>query len=159
MSWIKNHHSKITSLILWDKNYEPYQTIILRHDNKNQIHLIYYFQLDDRVVAYRQTIQEFRTDTEEEKFFQIARIGLWLLEMALEFNPKNNGVIQEDPPIDKRLNDLLSEAFLSGLAIGMMRTKSPDFGFYSFSPNLKKLEKMIRGENYSLLAFIQRLKE
>ena len=141
MSWIKNKHSKITSLILWDKNYEPYQTIILRHDNKKQIHLIYYYQLDDRVIAYRQAIQDFRTDTEEEKFFLIARIGLCQLEMALGFNREGNGFIEEEPPIDKRLDDLLKETFLSELAIGLMRTKSPDFGFYSFSPNLEKLEK------------------
>ena len=158
MSWIKTKAIKITSLIIWNNDYEPYQTIIFREDKKIELKVIYYFQLDDKVVAYHQTIQGFRTDTEEEQFFQVARIGLLLLGHALDEEKHGTGTSKQDPLTDTRLNKLLEEAFLSSLAIDLMRTKSPDFGFYSFSPNLKKIEKMINGEDYHLLNFIQRLK-
>jgi hypothetical protein len=158
MNWISTKTIKITSLILWNKEYEPYQTIILREDRKTDLKVIYYFQLDDKVVAFQQTIHGFRTATEEERLFQISRIGLLLLGKALGEEEELPSTSNEDPLTDKRLNDLLEEAFLSRLAIDLMRTRSPDFGFYSFSPNMKKIEKMIHGEDYHLLNLILRKK-
>jgi hypothetical protein len=150
MQWIKSSNYLITSLVIWDQNYEPYQVIIFRFDKGNMLHLIYYFQLDTSVVASIQDIQEFRTNTEEEKMFQIARLGLLILENTLSQKPTEE-TSQQAPVLDQ----LLNEAFMSSLAIELMREKAPDYGFYSFSPNLKKLQKMIEGKPYHLLSQVE----
>jgi hypothetical protein len=150
ISWIKTKASLVTSLILWDHHYEPYQVIIFRVEKGNMLHLIYYFQLDTSVVASIQDIQEFRTNTEEEKMFQIARIGLLILENTLSQKPTEEPS-QQAPVLDQ----LFNEAFMSSLAIELMREKAPDYGFYSFSPNLKKLQKMIEGKPYHLLSQVE----
>ena len=58
---------------------------------------------------------------------------------------------------DLELEKLLKEAFLSSYAIALMREKSPDYGFYSLSPNLKKLEKMLKGLPYQLIHVINKI--
>lgn len=142
-------------MIIWDDTYLPKQTIIFRDDKRYQINLIYYFKLDKLFIAIKQKIDSFRTKTEEEKLFQIARLGLVHL---MKFNVDEKKIMEELTSTlaeDDSLNQLLDEVFLSDLAMSLMRTKSPDYGFYSFSPNLSKLERMIHGEEYSLLRFIQ----
>jgi hypothetical protein len=150
MQWIKTSNYLITSLVIWDQHYEPYQVIIFRFDKGKMLHLIYYFQLDTSVVARIQDTQEFRTNTEQEKMFQIARTGLLTLENTLHQKPTEE-TSQQAPVLDQ----LFNEAFMSSIAIELMREKAPDYGFYSFSPNFKKLQKMLEGKPYHLLSQVE----
>jgi len=152
MNWVKSHNYLITSLVIWDHRYEPYQAIIFRLEKGNVMHLIYYVQLDTNVIASTQEIHEFRTNTEAEKMFHVARTGLLVLENALNQTP-TDGTSAQAPVLDQLFND----AFMSPYAIALMREKSPDFGFYSFSPNLKKITKMLEGQPYQLLAWLKTL--
>jgi hypothetical protein len=155
ITWIETKASLVTSLILWDQHYEPYQVIIFRHTTKQEEQVIYYFQLDDVILAYQQVLSSFRTETEEERQFQIARAALLILEKSM-IN-KEQGEEATPTKKDLELEKLLKEAFLSSYAIALMREKSPDYGFYSLSPNFKKLEKMLQGLPYQLIHLINKI--
>ena len=153
ISWLKKDKTLITSLIIWDHEYEPYQVVILRLNQAQDIHLIFYFQLDDGVVANQHTLGPLRTNSDEEINFHIARLAREFLDIQ---GGKTNGEESPNSP-DDPLNDSLKEVFLSPIAIELMREKHPEFGFYSNSPNLKKLEKILLGTYQGLLKIILQL--
>jgi hypothetical protein len=154
--WISHNGYLVTSLIVWEQHYEPYQTIIFRFDRDNHINLIYYFQLNETILAFPHDLSNFRTNTEEEKMFFIARQASHFLEKAL-ISEDDSSSENSNQSKNNDLDDILSETFLSVYAIELMREKSPDFGFYSYSPNLNKIEKILNGQSYNLLDFIRKL--
>jgi hypothetical protein len=149
--WISKNNALITSLVYWEKHYEPYQVIIFRLDNRNSMDLIYYFNLNGVVISFPHIIEKYRTNAEEEKMYHIARLGLMLLEQALENIDKRIDLSSYKPPENKELDSLLSDAFMSSVAMSLIQEqKHPTFGFYSLSHNYIKLEKMISGQPYQL---------
>jgi hypothetical protein len=152
IEWIKVKETNITSLIIWEKHYEPYQVIIFRKNHLDRTDLIYYIQLDNAIIARQISLNDFRTETEEEKLFQIARIGLILVEKMLDNSEESSHGDSASP--NEELEKILKEAFLSSYAIALMREKNPEFGFYSLSPNFKKIEKMLTNQPYHLLQFL-----
>ena len=155
ISWLKKDKTLITSLIIWDHEYEPYQVVILRLNQAQDIHLIFYFQLDDGVVANQHTLGKLRTNSDEEINFHVARLARDFLDIQ---GGKTNGEESPDSP-DDQLKDSLKEVFLSPIAIELMREKHPEFGFYSNSPNLRKLEKILLGTYQGLLNTILKLNQ
>ena len=151
MTWINIKQNYITSLLLWDHNYEPHQTIIFRHNHNNHLQLFFYFKTTSQVLAFQDTISEFRTETEQERMFQIARMALLKLEALLIEEQNNDSHPHFLKPIRPELNKLFDEAFLSSYGIALMRERAPDFGFYSLSPNIKKIEKMLLDKPYSII--------
>ncbi len=117
MIWIKIQNTLITSLVIWDHLYEPYQTIIFRFNHQDFIQLIYYFKTNTEIVAFQDAIKDFRTDTEEERMFQISRIGLAKLETLLLESQADDVNHQSLPPISSELYKLFEEAFMSSYAI------------------------------------------
>jgi hypothetical protein len=74
-----------------------------------------------------------------------------LLEQSLENIDKGEDLSSYTPPENKELDDLLKDAFMSELAIALIREeKHPTFGYYSLSHNYNKLEKMVLGQPYQL---------
>jgi len=156
INWINVKQKMITSLLVWDQFYEPYQTIIFRQKYQTHESLIYYVKLDSVIFASPITLFNFRTETEEERHFFIAKKALEIIENALNQiqSDETGGNPQPNLPLDA----LLKEAFLSPLALELMREKAPDYGYYSISPNFKKLQKMLEAKPYHILEFIDSLK-
>jgi hypothetical protein len=152
IEWIKVKETTITSLIIWEKHYEPYQVIIFRKNHPDRIDLIYYIQLDNLIIARQVFLNDFRTESEEEKLFQIARTGLILIEKMLDNTQESSD--GDSASSNEELEKILKEAFLSSYAISLMREKHPEHGFYSLSPNFKKIEKMLTNQPYHLLQFL-----
>ena len=145
--WLKKEKTLISSLIIWNREYEPYQVVILKRNQGDNFRVIFYFRLDDGVVAYELTIGQLRTNTEEEINFHVARL-------AREFiDNQSKKTISEGTTTspDDSLKESLKEVFLSPIAIEIIREKSPEYGFYSNSPNLKKLEKILLGTYQGML--------
>jgi hypothetical protein len=157
ITWIKKQQTYITSLIFWEKHYEPYQVIIFRWDYSSSLELIYYFKIDGLIISFPHKIERYRTKSEEEKVYHIARLGLMLLEAALEKIKNEEDTSSYHPPKNPDLDKILSEAFMSKYAIELLREKHPDFGYYSLSHNFKKLEKMILGQSYSLFEVVYKM--
>jgi hypothetical protein len=156
--WISKTNALITSLVYWEKHYEPYQVIIFRWDHKDSMDLIYYFNLDGMVIAFPHMIEKYRTNKEEEKMYHIARLGLMLLEQSLENLDKGEDLSSYTPPENKELDSLLKDAFMSDLAIALIREeKHPTFGYYSLAHNYNKLEKMVLGQPYQLFERLLKL--
>jgi hypothetical protein len=155
MNWIKINQTFITSLLLWEHRYEPYQTIIFRNNHMNHIKIFLYFKIRSNIVAFQETVFEFRTETEEERMFQVARIALLKLEELLIDKQLTGEHADNSKLISQDLNKLFDEAFLSPYALELMLEKSPEFGFYSVSPNIKKIELMLIGKPYSLMNHIR----
>jgi hypothetical protein len=155
--WIKKERTLISSLVYWEKHYEPYQVIIFRWDKNDSLELIYYFNLDGLILAFPHIIERYRTHTEEEKMYHIARLGLMLLEATLEKLKDEEDVSSYHPPKNPELENILKEAFMSTYAIALLREKHPDFGYYSLAHNFKKLEKMILGQPYSMFEVVYKM--
>jgi hypothetical protein len=155
MTWININQTFITSLLLWEHRYDPYQTIIFRKNHKNHIKIFLYFKIRSNIVAFQESIFEFRTETEEERMFQVARISLLKLEELLIDKQVTGENAENSKLISQHLNKLFDEAFLSSYALELMRERSPEFGFYSISPNIKKIELMLLGKPYSLMNHIR----
>jgi len=153
--WLKKDKTLITSLIIWNRDYEPYQVIILRSNSVQNINLIFYFQLDDGVVANQHTLGQLRTNSDEEINFHIARFAREFLDNQGETTAREGSTSSPDD----QLRDSLKEVFLSPVAIELIREKHPEFGFYSNSPNLKKLEKILLGTYLGLLNTILKLNQ
>jgi hypothetical protein len=151
--WLKKEKTTISSLIIWNHEYEPFQVVILRSNHGSDINLIFYFQLDDGIVANQHSIGQLRTKTDEEVNFHVARLAREFLD-----GQGNKSITQSSTtsPNDL-LEDSLKEVFLSPIAIELMREKHPEFGFYSNSPNLKKIEKIMLGTFEGLLGLIYKL--
>jgi hypothetical protein len=87
--WLKKLKTLISSLSIWNHEYEPYQVVILRSNHASDVHLIFYFQLNVGIVANQHNLGKIRTNTEEEINFHLARIGC-------EFLDNQRGSIAED---------------------------------------------------------------
>jgi len=146
ITWIKKSNALITSLIYWEKHFDPYQVIIFRWDRVQSQDLIYYFNINSTILAFPHIIEAYRTNKEEEKNYHIARLGLMLLEKTIEKSMNSEGMEDYSPQKNNELDKLLKEAFLSIYGMELQREKHPDFGYYSLSPNFKKLEKMLAGQ-------------
>lgn len=151
--WLKKEKTLISSLIIWNHEYEPYQVVILRSSHASDLNLIFYFQLDDGVVANQHTLGPLRTNTDEEINFHVARLAREFLDSQVD---KPIGEASATSP-DDSLKDGLKEVFLSPIAIQLMREKHPEFGIYSNSPNLKKLEKILLGKYQGILNTILKI--
>jgi hypothetical protein len=153
ISWIRIGDTLISSFMIWTNDYLPYQTVMLRRQTKHSHQLVYYFKLEDKFVGSMVDIPKGRTQTEEEHVFHIAFEGLRMLYQWLN-HQENEG--QPSPPITKQLQQLIEEAFISDLGMQLIKEEHhPDFGFYSLSPNYKKIAKMVEGKSYSLLEFLK----
>lgn len=151
--WLKKEKTLISSLIIWNHGYEPYQVVILRSNHASDVNLIFYFQLDDGIVANQHTLGPLRTNSDEEIDFHVARLAREFLDNQ---GDKPIGEGSTTSP-DDSLKESLKEVFLSPITIELMREKHPQFGFYSNSPNLKKLEKILLGTYQGLLSTIRKL--
>jgi hypothetical protein len=156
IEWIKKDDTWITSLIFWNKEYIPYQGVILRKNGKHQVQLVYYFKLLNQFVGRMMVISQGRTSQEEEWLFHIARIGKDLLEQWLNAQAMDG---QPSPPVSVELEHMIEEAFISALGMQLIEEDHhPDFGFYALSPNFNKIQKMIEGKSYHVIEFLQKLK-
>jgi hypothetical protein len=155
--WISKNKTFITSLIIWNHIYEPYQVIVLRKEEFKKNHLIYYFQLDHGVVANQQSITTLRTDTQAEINFHVTRLAREFLDSTTVEQSSQSSDAEPSIPNDE-LKNILQECFLSPIAIDIMKEKEPEFGFYSISPNFKKLEKILLGTYQGLLGMIMQIK-
>jgi hypothetical protein len=153
INWLKKEKTLISSLIIWNHEYEPYQVVILRSNHASDNNLIFYFQLDDGIVANQHSIGHFRTNTDEEVNFHVARLAREFLDKQGDKSILEGSANSPDDS----LKDSLKEVFLSPIAIELMREKHPEFGFYSNSPNLKKIEKIMLGTYEGLLGLIYKL--
>jgi hypothetical protein len=157
IKWIKKSDALITSLVYWDKHYEPFQVIIFRWDRGDSQDLIYYFNINSVVYAFPHIIEAYRTHKEEEKQYHIARLGLMLLEKTIEKTTDHEDMKNYYPPKNDELDKLLRNAFMSIYAMELMREKNPEFGYYSLSPNFKKIENMLAGIYENLLTTIKKI--
>jgi hypothetical protein len=152
ISWVRIGDTLISSFIIWTKDYLPYQTVMLRRQTKHSHQLVYYFKLEDKFVGSMVAIPKGRTETEEENVFHIAHEGLRILYQWLN-HQENEG--QPSPPITQELQQLIEEAFISDLGMQLITEEHhPDFGFYSLSPNFKKIKKMVEGKPFSILNYL-----
>jgi hypothetical protein len=154
--WLEHNQTLVTSLILWTWEYEPYQVIIFHLKKLENNHVIYYFNVDGFIFAKQDKISTNRTQTIYEKDYRIARIALEHLESFFNEMP-NSGQENEKEVDNPQLDEAIKETFISTYGMEIMREKHPDFGFYSLSPNLNKLEKILKGEYKSLLDEIRKI--
>lgn len=153
IEWIQQDKTWISSFIFWTHDYIPYQSVMLRMNGQHEIHMVYYFKMLDQFVGSMVTIPRGRTHQEEEWLFHIAFKGLELLEEWIR-HPDQDG--SGATPLPKSLATMIEEAFISELGMQLIEEEhQPDFGFYSLSPNFKKIKKMVEGKSFSLLTFLK----
>lgn len=146
--WIRKDESLVTSLLVWNNIYIPTQIIIFRVDFELLSNFIIYFKHEDMLIGKFIQIQESRTNTENELEFHIAFKIKWLLD---EVQISNKGVKSDfDVYEDHEFNRIVHEVFMSDIAMTLMMEEHPKFGFYSLSPNIKKIETILSGRKDDL---------
>jgi hypothetical protein len=154
--WLEHNQTLVTSLIIWTWEYEPYQVIIFHPKKQENINVIYYFNVDGSIIAKQAKINSTRTQSTQERDYHIARLALEYLESITNEMPDLNKENEEEAS-NPQIDEAIKETFISTYGMEIIREKHPDFGFYSLSPNLNKLEKILKGEYKSLLEEIRKI--
>lgn len=140
IQWIEKNGILFTTLIIWNRFYQPHQAVIFRKTLDNQQILIkYYIKISTHIFHYVGLIKTTQ-QTEEECLFYIT----FMIKNQLD-DPVDQDIQDEDELSDefKEIEWILNEVFLDDIVMYGYQMSSPDFGFYSLSANFHKLEKMI----------------
>lgn len=147
--WIEKEEALVTSLLVWNNIYIPTQIIIFRVDTEFESNFIIYFKDKDRLLGKFIQLNDSRTNTENELEFQVAfkikdlldKIQTYESEMESDF----------DVYEDNEFSRIVNLVFMSDIAMALMLEEHPKFGFYSLSPNIKKIETILSGEKDDFL--------
>jgi len=147
--WIKKEEALVTSLLVWNSIYIPTQVIIFRVDSVIESNFIIYFKHSERLIGKFIILNESRTNTENELEFQIAFKIKRLLDEIEIFE----GEMKSDFDVyaDNEFNRIVNLVFMSDIAMTLMLEEHPRFGFYSVSPNIKKIETILAGKKDDFL--------
>jgi len=145
IEWIIRSDLWFTTIFIWDNKYAPYQCSIFRRNNGSSCYIKAYFGIEDKIYIKMFDIAHDINISEDELLFHITRtlrdelnynIDKWLDKHYQKKIKDSESSTEEDV--------IISKIFFDAHTISLYKGESPDFGFYSLSPNfhiLKKLEK------------------
>ena len=139
IEWVKHKKYLVTSVIIWNDQYDPTQFIVFRDDN---LAIRSYCKLNDTVHREDFLVNHLRTSDESEVLFSITnRLRQILNKITLDdfYQDHRNEDIKEDV-----FMELINLIFLDDKVMESLLQSSPDFGFYSLSPNYNKLKMIIK---------------
>lgn len=143
IEWVFKIEMQFTSLIIWDKMYEPYQVAIFRKKIDDNRILIKHFIKIDKLIIPNEFIIDFENESENEIMFYITlEIRNFLDDYIsntsfMDFNQTEQQNENHD------FDHILAEIFSDSMVIDAYKINGPDFGFYSLSANFFKLKKII----------------
>ncbi len=146
--WIEKEGSLVTSLLVWNCGYLPTQVIIFRADTAMEVNFIVYFKSNDRLIGKFLQVNESRTNTENELEF---RLAFRIKELLDQVHFSNDEMASDfDVYADNEFSRIVNLVFMSDLAMELMLEEHPKYGFYSLSPNIKKIETILSGKEDDL---------
>jgi hypothetical protein len=107
-----------------------------------------------QLIKWKLKIDMLRTGQPQEIDFHLFCEGKRLIDLS----------IKKQQSLDRTMDDLLKdnnsisiieELFISELGMALFLDKHPRYGFYSLSPNLRKITKMLRGEQFKILDWLK----
>lgn len=132
VEWLKKEDYLITSLILWNDNYQPYQAVVFR---KNDLNVKAFLMINEVIYKEEFLANYFHKEDEEDLLFSITSY----LHNAVNYHSLvQEGLESEvnekfDDDLDKGYKSILDKLFYDSLEMREFMRKTPDFGFYSLS--------------------------
>jgi hypothetical protein len=155
--WISWKHERLTSLIVWDEQYIPRQVIFITYAIKEVVHAWMYAMINGELIKWKIKVSITRTSQPQEVDFHLFCEGKRLIDLSIKKQQTSDTTIDALPK-DKNSISLIEELFISDLGMTLLLDHHPRFGFYSPSPNLKKIAKMLRGEQFKILDWLKQKK-
>ena len=142
IEWIKYKDYLVTSLIIWNDKFLPFETVIFR---KNSLVCRAFIKIKEVVYQEDFLVDELRTNLEEEILFSITNYLQNLVNVCTmnEYPDMKSREIDYNNPALEDIKDILKEMFLDRIVLEYLTQAVPDFGFYSLSLNFHKLKTMI----------------
>jgi len=143
IEWVVKLEIQFTSLIIWNKMYEPFQVAIFRKKIADRKILIKYYTKIDKFIKFNEFTIDFKDESENEIMFYITlEIRNYIDNYCSKCSHLN--LNQEEDQIENHDYDhILEEVFSDSMVIDAYKINGPDFGFYSLSVNFFKLKKLI----------------
>jgi len=157
IEWIEYKDYLVTSLLIWNDRFLPFQTIIFR---KGSLMCRTFIKIDQIVYQEDFLIPDLRTNLEEEILFSITNyfqkvINFYTVSDYSDIEPHEADF---DDPALKDMRDILKEILLDDIVLESLKQATPDFGFYSLSLNFNKLKMMIeKGRTPTLYEEVMRI--
>ena len=142
IEWIKYKEYLVTSLMIWNDKFLPFQTVVFR---KNSLVCRAFIKINEVIYQEDFLVDELRTNLEEEILFSITNYLQKLVNVYTMDEYRNMEPIVanlEDSALED-IREILKEMFLDKLVLEYLTQAVPDFGFYSLSLNFHKIKKMI----------------
>jgi hypothetical protein len=152
--WMPWGKALLTSIIVWDKDYIPRQVIIIAQKHKQGAQAIVYYMLGGLLCKHDVTITKQRTKRQQETDFHLFCEIKRMIDLDIRSTRDDNLDSTTDEG-DENIRSLIEELFISELGMALLLDHDPEFGFYSLSPNIKKISKMIHGEPYRILDWLK----
>lgn len=146
--WLKDKDYMLTSVIIWNEKYLPFQMVIFRKDNPDKIEIRMYTKVEDMIYSEENLLGNFRTDQEEEIVYQLLESCQRMLNVYTVFDKESEKKYHKDDyqMADRLETNLVDALMLDDSVMDMLKEAAPDFGFYSLAVNFIKMKEKIENQ-------------
>jgi hypothetical protein len=153
ITWLKDKDYMLTSVIIWNEKYLPFQMVIFRKDNPDKIEIRMFTKVEDMIYMEENLLGKFRTNQEEEIVYQMLNSCQRMLNVYTVFDKESEKKYHKnDYQLADRLETNLVDALmLDDSVMDMLKDAAPDFGFYSLAVNFNQMKKAIESQELESL--------
>ncbi|MDT8337268.1 MAG: hypothetical protein RQ856_05515, partial [Candidatus Izemoplasmatales bacterium] len=148
ITWLKDKDYMLTSVIIWNEKYLPFQMVLFRKDNHDKIEIRMFTKVEDMIYMEENLLGNFRTDQEEEIVYQLLNSCQRMLNVYTVFDKEAEKRYHKDDYqlADKLETNLVDALLLDDSIMDMYKEAAPEIGFYSLAVNFNKMKKAIENQ-------------